>query len=64
MVPMLVMSIHPSRTKSLVTTSIFVIVFGVATATFVRQAEYKDLIASTAAYAAVLVVFVGVGGGS
>ncbi|KAF2235907.1 hypothetical protein EV356DRAFT_89409 [Viridothelium virens] len=63
-VPMLVMSIHPSQTKSLVTTSAFVIFFGIGMATFVPQAEYKDLLGSTAAYAAVLVVFVGVGAGT
>ena len=61
-IPMLIMSIEPNLTKSLVTTSAFVIAFGVGMATFVPQSEYKDLLASTAAYAAVLVVFVGVNG--
>ncbi|KAI9654765.1 MAG: hypothetical protein M1821_005759 [Bathelium mastoideum] len=63
-VPMLIMSINPTLTKSLVTTSAFVIAFGVGMATFMPQAESKDLVTSTAAYAAVLVVFVGVGGGT
>jgi len=59
--PMLIMAIHPSKTKSLVTSSTFVFVFGLGLA-FFSASKVSELLAATAAYAAVLVVFVGVSG--
>jgi hypothetical protein len=57
-VPMVVMSLHKSLTKSLVTTSVAVFLFAVFASLI--QAQNSDIVAATAAYAAVLVVFVGV----
>jgi hypothetical protein len=45
------------RYTSLISTTIFVAAFGILMALFLT--DYKDVLASTAAYAAVLVVFVG-----
>ena len=58
-VPMLIMSLHPSRLTNLLTTSLFVFAVAAALAWFMKTAEPKDIIGATAAYAAVLVVFVG-----
>lgn len=57
-IPMLIMSIDPSLVKSLVTSSVFIVVFavGVALSTLFGDGES---ITATAAYAAVLFVFVG-----
>lgn len=60
-VPMLIMTLHQSKVTSLVTTSVFVIAVAVALAWFMKDAQAKDIIGATAAYAAVLVVFVGTG---
>ncbi|KAH6698411.1 hypothetical protein BKA61DRAFT_622206 [Leptodontidium sp. MPI-SDFR-AT-0119] len=60
-VPMLIMTLHQSKITSLVTTSVFVIAVAVALAWFMKDAQAKDIIGATAAYAAVLVVFVGTG---
>jgi hypothetical protein len=62
--PMLIMTLHPTRLTSLLTTSVFVLAVGVALAWRMKDAASKDILGSTAAYAAVLVVFVGTGGGS
>jgi len=59
-VPMLIMSLHQSRLTALVTTSVFVIAVGAILAWWMDDAQDKDIVAATAAYAAVLVVFVGV----
>lgn len=59
--PMLIMVLHPTRLTALVTTSCFVVGIAVVLAVFMRDSHPKDIIACTAAYAAVLVVFVGVG---
>ena len=56
--PMLIMVLHPRKTKSLITSSIFTMAFALVQA-FWADAK-TDLVLSTAAYAAVLVVFVGV----
>lgn len=58
-VPMLIMAIHPSQVKTLVTASVAVLVFALALA-WKSSAQIETLLATTAAYAAVLVVFVGV----
>jgi hypothetical protein len=57
-VPMLIMLYNPSRTKSVVTVSISVILFS-AVISLVMKATDTETVGATAAYAAVLVVFVG-----
>jgi hypothetical protein len=56
---MLIMTLHATRLTNLLTTSIFVFVVAIALAWYMKEAESKDVIGATAAYAAVLVVFVG-----
>jgi uncharacterized membrane protein len=56
---MLVMTLHKSRNTSLVTTTISVLLFAIVVAYFARKASPQEVLAATAAYAAVLVVFVG-----
>ncbi len=58
--PMLIMTLHPSKISNLLTASFFIIAAGVALAWFMDGAEPKDIVPTAAAYAAVLVVFVGV----
>ncbi|KAJ6013493.1 hypothetical protein N7540_008084 [Penicillium herquei] len=58
-VPMLIMTLHPSKLNSLLTTSLFVVGIAVILAWFMKDAGPKDILGATAAYAAVLVVFVG-----
>ncbi|KPI43597.1 uncharacterized protein AB675_7057 [Cyphellophora attinorum] len=60
-VPMLIMTLHPSLGSSLGTTSASVFAVAVGLAWIMKSAESKDVIIATAAYAAVLVVFVGAG---
>lgn len=60
--PMLIMTLHPTKLTRLLTSSCFIIAVAVALAAFMDTAEPKDIIASTAAYAAVLVIFVGAAG--
>ena len=57
--PMLIMTLHPSQKTSLITVSIATILFALTLAVFASGAAGKDVLAATAAYAAVLVVFVG-----
>lgn len=59
---MLIMTLHESKLTSLVTTSVFVL--GVAVILALTVDDTKDIVGATAAYAAVLVVFVGTGSGS
>ena len=61
-VPMLIMRNHPNSNKSLITTSISVLVFAAGTSMGFNATNMETL-ASTAAYAAVLVVFIGTSGG-
>jgi VIT1/CCC1 family predicted Fe2+/Mn2+ transporter len=58
-VPMLIMVLDTRRWTTVVTTSVFTLVIGLALAFWMSEADSKDMIAATAAYAAVLVVFVG-----
>jgi len=58
-VPMLIMSLHPTRLTQLLTASVFVVAIALILAWLMDEAERKDIIAATAAYGAVLVVFVG-----
>jgi hypothetical protein len=56
--PMLIMAIHPSRNKSLITVSAAVFLF-IAVLSFGVKVNNVEALVSTATYAAVLVVFVG-----
>jgi hypothetical protein len=55
--PMGLMVVHNTRYTALISTSVFVVVFGVVMASVLDR--YMDVLSVTAAYAAVLVVFVG-----
>lgn len=57
-VPMLIMYLHPTKLTNLLTTSVFVTTVAVCFAA-ATDWEAKDIMGATAAYAAVLVVFVG-----
>jgi VIT1/CCC1 family predicted Fe2+/Mn2+ transporter len=57
-VPMLIMALVRSQTASLITSSSAVLIFALAVAG-ISSAKPQELLAATAAYAAVLVVFVG-----
>jgi hypothetical protein len=60
-VPMVIMSFHSNRTKSLVTVSCSVVLFGFFLGAVIRS-KSAEIFVATATYAAVLVVFVGTGG--
>jgi len=62
--PMLIMDLHPTKATALVTTCCFVVAVAIALAIFMRDSKPKDVVACTTAYAAVLVVFVGLSGGN
>jgi VIT1/CCC1 family predicted Fe2+/Mn2+ transporter len=62
-VPIVVMSFGASKNKSLVVTSVAVVLFGFVLAAVVK-ARSENVFIATATYAAVLVVFVGVSGGN
>lgn len=62
-VPMIIMTLNSSQTKSLVTVSVAVVVFSLILSFVVRVSNVETLV-STATYAAVLVVFVGTSSGS
>jgi len=57
--PVLIMTLRPGRNISLITTSIAIILFALMLAFWARNTSGKDILAATAAYAAVLVVFIG-----
>jgi hypothetical protein len=59
LVPMLIIVLHPTKLTALVTTVVCVLFVGVVLSFYMRKAEDKDILSATAAYAAVLVVFVG-----
>jgi hypothetical protein len=56
--PMWLIVLHNTRYTALISTTVLVIVFGFLMAVF--QTDYKDVLSTTAAYAAILIVFVGV----
>jgi hypothetical protein len=58
-IPMLIMVFKPSRNTSLITTSVATFLFAIVIALGARDCTGKDILTGTAAYAAVLVVFVG-----
>lgn len=62
--PVLVMVLHPSRNINLITVSVATILFAVLLAIGASDGTGKDVLAATAAYAAVLVVFLGTSGAS
>jgi VIT1/CCC1 family predicted Fe2+/Mn2+ transporter len=62
--PMLIMTLHQSRNTSLITVSAATFVFAIILALCATDSSGKDVLAATAAYAAVLVVFVGTSNGS
>ena len=57
--PMLIMRLHPTLVTELVTTSVFILAVSIILAWYMRDAHKRDILAATATYAAVLVVFVG-----
>lgn len=57
-IPVIIMTVYEGRVQSLVTTSVATFLFAIFV-TWYSNANEKDIIAATAAYAAVLVVFVG-----
>jgi hypothetical protein len=61
---MLIMTLHPTRLTALLTSSLCIFAVAAILAGVMNTAEPKDIVGATAAYAAVLVVFVGTGGGS
>jgi hypothetical protein len=63
-VPMLIMTLHQTRLTTLLTSSLCIFAVAATLAAAMDTAEPKDIVAATAAYAAVLVVFVGTGGGT
>jgi hypothetical protein len=63
-IPMLIMTLHQTLLTTLLTTALFVFAIAALLARYMDSAEPKDIVGATAAYAAVLVVFVGTGGGS
>lgn len=62
-VPMLLMRIQENLIKSLITTSVAVVLFA-ATTSMIFKANDVETLAATAAYTAVLVVFVGTSSGN
>lgn len=60
-IPMVIMSFEPGRTKSLVTSSVAILIFGFILAAVIR-AKGMEVFVATATYAAVLIVFVGASG--
>ncbi|KAI0153050.1 hypothetical protein GGR57DRAFT_154370 [Xylariaceae sp. FL1272] len=58
-VPTIIMALHQSVQTCLITTSVATVVFAVILAFGARDATGKDVLAATAAYTAVLVVFLG-----
>lgn len=57
--PMLIMALHRTLLTTLLTTSLFVLAVGLILAWSMDSGEPKDILTATAAYAAILVVFVG-----
>lgn len=58
-VPMLIMVLHPTKATAIWTSSCFVVVVALCLAFLMTDSQPKDVVACTAAYAAVLIVFVG-----
>jgi hypothetical protein len=56
---MMIMVLHPTKLTTLLTTVVCVFFVALALSFRMNKAEPKDILSATAAYAAVLVVFVG-----
>ena len=61
---MIITTLLLTNVTTLLTASLFAFAVAVALAWLVDEAQAKDIMAATAAYAAVLVVFVGASGGN
>ena len=59
MIPMLIMSLHPCLILDMITASVATVIFALVVAFGSIDSTWKDVLVSTAAYTAVLVVFVG-----
>ena len=57
--PTLIMALHPGLHTSLITTCIATFLFALALAFGAENSSGKDVLGATAAYTAVLVVFIG-----
>lgn len=57
--PLLIMTLHPGLTTSHITTCVSTFLFALVLAIGAEETSGKDLLGATAAYAAVLVVFIG-----
>jgi hypothetical protein len=57
--PTIIMTLHSSPSTCLITTSVATFLFGVVLAIFASGSSGRDVLGATAAYAAVLVVFIG-----
>ncbi|KAK0725981.1 hypothetical protein B0H67DRAFT_642327 [Lasiosphaeris hirsuta] len=62
-IPMLIMVLHPTNLAKLATTTCFVVLVAAGLAMVMEDSQPKEAVAYTAAYAAVLVLFIGAGGG-
>ena len=58
-VPMLIMTLHRTLLTTLLTTSLFVLAFGLILAFSMDSQVPGDILTATAAYAAIMVVFLG-----
>ncbi|OCK85086.1 hypothetical protein K432DRAFT_400533 [Lepidopterella palustris CBS 459.81] len=59
LLPMLIMVLHPTKLTAVTTTVVCVLFVGIVLSFSMHNAEDKDILAASAEYAAVLVVFVG-----
>lgn len=57
--PILIMTLHESTSTSLSTVSVATFIFALVMALFATKVDRNDVLAATAAYAALLVVFIG-----
>lgn len=62
--PVFIMVLHPFRNVELITVPVAMIIFALLLAIGASDSTGKDVLAATAAYAAVLVVFIGTSGSS
>jgi VIT1/CCC1 family predicted Fe2+/Mn2+ transporter len=59
LVPIIIMALIPNLVIGLIVTSVATVLFSVVIVTYATDSSGKDVLASTAAYAAVLAVFIG-----
>ena len=57
--PVLIITLHPLRDTSLITVSVAIFLFTLTMALWATDIEGKDVLATTATYVIVLIVFVG-----